>query len=158
MKCLRTSDIEFRGVTVAKPVNFFYAAKRHYNDAELLLNHKREANAGHLYGVASECGVKQLLVMHGLPTDPTTGELIDNTRQYRVHIDKLINSMNVFLSGRGAARYTAMVPSIGCFTNWKVDHRYYTDSAVPASIPDWRKAAEEVMRMLFQAELDGVMP
>lgn len=143
---------------VEKPVNFFCAAKRHYNDAELLLTNNREVNAGHLYGFASECGVKQLLVIHGLPTDPLSGELIDNTRQYRAHIDKLVNSMNVFLSGRGAARYTAMMPSIGAFANWKVDHRYYTDSALPASVPDWRKAAEEIMMMLFQAELDGVMP
>lgn len=145
---------------MARQVNFFHAAKRHYNDAELLLNHKREANAGHLYGFASECGIKQLLVINGLPTDPATGDIerADITRQYRVHIDKLVNSMSVFLSGRGAARYTAMVPTIGCFSSWEVAHRYYTDSALPPSVSDWRKATEEVMRMLFQAELDGVMP
>jgi len=144
---------------VAKQVNFFHAAKRHYNDAELLLNHKREANAGHLYGFASECGIKQLLVVHGLPTNPITGDIIENRPyQYRVHLDRLINSMNIFLSGRDGAKYLAMIPSIGCYANWRVDHRYFVDSALPASVADWRKAAEEVIRMLFQAELDGVIP
>jgi hypothetical protein len=142
---------------VAKPVNYFDAAKRHYNDAELLLKNKREANAGHLYGFASECGVKQLLVMHGIRTDPATGDIVENKQDYRVHIDKLVNTMHIFLSGRGADRYSAMVPNIGSFSTWKVAHRYYAESALPASVPDWQKAAVEVMRMLFQADLDGVM-
>ena len=143
---------------MANTVNFFEAAKRHYNDAELLLNNKRDANAGHLYGFASECGIKQLLVIHGLGVDPITGEIIESKAQYRVHIDKIINTMNVFLDGRSAAKYTVMVPSIGIFANWKVEHRYYIDSALPASVPDWREATVEVMKMLSQAELDGVMP
>lgn len=144
---------------MAKDVNFFHAALRHYKDAELLLNDNRAANAGQLYGFASECGIKQLLVINGLPTDATTGDIerTNTTKPYRVHIDKLINSMPIFLSGRGAAKYTAMVPSIGCFSDWKVDHRYYTDSALPSSAPNWRKATVEVMRMLFQAKLDGVI-
>lgn len=142
-----------------KPVNFFSAAKRHYNDAELLFANHRVSNAGHLYGFASECGIKQILINSGLATDPTTGDIIDTARpkQYKVHLNHLIVSMNIFLSGRQGARYLAMIPSVNSYTNWRVDHRYYIDSALPASVPDWRNAAKEIMRALFQAELDGVM-
>lgn len=139
-------------------IKFPYAAKRSYDDAELLTSNMRQVNAGHLYGFASECGIKSLLVAYGLPTDPATGDIVESRPYaYRVHINSLISNMYAFLSGRGGAKYLGLMPNINHFSNWKVEHRYYLEAAVPASVSDWRDAAVEVMNMLDQAVLDGVI-
>lgn len=142
-----------------KRVDFRQAATRHFKDAELLMDQARQANAGHLYGFAAECGVKALLVWRGYPSDPSTGEIIKKTpNKFRVHIDELTKNINMiytFLDGHGAAKYLAMIPSIGDFSDWKTDHRYYIESALPPSVLNWRKASREIMQMLDQAMLDG---
>ena len=126
----------------AKLVDFHQAARRHFDDAELLLNQTRQANAGHLYGFAAECGVKALLVRKGYPSDPVSGEITEKkSKKFRVHIHELnenINMIYTFLDGRGAAKYLAMIPSIGFFSDWKTDHRYYIESALPPSVSKWR--------------------
>lgn len=141
-----------------KLVDFHKAAKRHYSDAELLMNHTRQATAGQLYGFAAECGIKSLLVWKGYPTHSVSGELIEKKKTFRAHIDELIQNINMlhtFLDGRGAARYLAMIPSIRDFSDWKTDHRYYLDSALPPSVLKWRGAAREVLQMLDEVTLDG---
>ena len=142
----------------AKLVDFHQAARRHFNDAELLFNLTRRANAGHLYGFAAECGVKALLVWKGYPSDPVSGEIIEKRpNKFRVHIHDLTKNINMvytFLDGRGAAKYLAMIPSIGDFSDWKTDHRYYIESELPPSVSSWRNASREIMHMLDQAMLD----
>lgn len=144
-------------VTV-KPVNFRQAAGRHYNDAELLMANGRQANAGQLYGFAAECGIKFLLVWKGYPSDPITGD-IQKKETLRKHVNELVNNMHnqlrAVLDGRGGAKYLAMIPSIGHFSDWKIDHRYYTDSALPGSTTRWQVAAREIMQMLQQTTVDG---
>lgn len=44
------------------------------------------------------------------------------------------------------------------FAYWLVDHRYYDASALPPSAAKWQYAAQQVMQMLDQAKLDGVIP
>lgn len=140
-----------------KPVDFHQAGKRHFYDAELLQGHKRNAAAGQLYGFAAECGIKSLLVWNGFPTDPVSGEIVEKKRQFRKHIHELVKNigmLHVYLNGRGATKYLAMIPSINDFSDWNTDHRYYTESALPPSLAKWRKASSEIMKMLDQAMLD----
>ncbi len=145
-------------MTGTKTIDFHQAARRHFRDAELLAGHARQANAGHLYGFAAECGVKALLVWKGYPSDPVSGEIIEKRpKKFRVHIHGLTKNINMvytFLDGRGAAKYLAMIPSIGDFSDWKTDHRYYIESALPPSVLNWRNASREIMQMLDQAMLD----
>lgn len=143
----------------SKPVDFHQAGKRHFADAELLLDHERHATAGQLYGFAAECGIKSLLVWNGYPTDPNSGDITEErkARKFRTHINELVKNINMlqtFLDGRGVAKYIAMVPNIVHFFDWKTDHRYYTDSALPPSLFKWRDASREIMRMLDEAMLD----
>lgn len=148
-------------MAVTKPVDFHHAGKRHFNDAELLLRHTRNATAGQLYGFAAECGIKSLLVLSGYPTDPASGEIVEKKRKFRKHIHELIKNINMlhtYLDGRGAAKYLAMLPSIAELSDWTTDHRYYTESALPPSLLKWRKASQEIMWMLDQAMLDKGMP
>ncbi len=142
-----------------KQVNFHQAGKRHFNDAELLHGHARNAAAGQLYGFAAECGIKSLLVWNGYPTDPTTGDIDEKKKpkKFKKHIHELVQNINMLhaeLSGRGAAKYLAMIPSINDFSDWHTKHRYYIDSALPSSLIKWRNASREIMEMLEQAMLD----
>lgn len=144
-------------MTISTPVDFHQAGKRHFADAELLRDHKRDSSAGHLYGFAAECGIKTLLVWNGYPTDPGTGELDEKKKKFKVHIHEFvrnIGTLQTYLDGRGAAKYLAMMPNLGHFSNWKTDHRYYTDSALPPSVDKWREAAKEILQMLDEAMLD----
>ena len=143
---------------MTKAVDFRHAANRHYSDGDLLMANSRYANAGQLYGFTAECGIKWLLVWKGYPSDPVTGEIVERKKKFRVHIHELIKNINMlstYLEGRGASKYLAMIPSIRNFSDWKTDHRYYVDSALPSSLPDWQKAAREIMQMLNEAILDG---
>jgi hypothetical protein len=145
-------------------INFHQSAKRHFYDADLLLmHHERSANAGQLYGFAAECGIKSLLIWQGYPSEPT-GDLKKRksnekgNQNFRKHIHELvqnIHSLETFLDGRSGARYRVMLPSLHTFSDWHTDQRYYADSALPKSTPNWRQSAEEIMRMLDQALLDG---
>ncbi len=141
-----------------KPVDFNQAGKRHFNDAELLQDHKRNAAAGQLYGFAAECGIKFLLVLNGYPTNPASGEIAEKKKQFKKHIHELVKNIHMlhaYLNGRDAAKYLAMIPNINDFADWTTDHRYYTDSALPPSLAKWRKASLEIMGMLDQAMIDN---
>lgn len=142
-------------------VNYYKAARRHFEDGELLFKHNRHPNAGHLYGFAAECGLKSLLIISGYPSDPNTGEIVHKKpEQFRTHVDILtqnIGQIRTYVSGRIGAKYLALIPGIVKFTDWKTDHRYYDDAKLPHSVNDWQTASKEVMTMLDQALLDGVM-
>lgn len=144
-------------------VDFPLAAKRHWCDAILLEANGRTGNAGQLYGLSAECGVKALLVALGYPTDPDGSPAMNpptGTPQVRKHIHRLvgmIGNIQSEIAGRSGAKYTAMFPNITRFSNWSTEHRYWVDTAIPNSLPAWKLAAEEVMRMLDTAFLDGVL-
>ena len=143
---------------VTKTVDYRRAASRHHRDGDLLMANGRHANAGQLYGFTAECGIKWLLILKGYPSDPMTGEIVEKKKKFRAHVHELvknINMLNTFLEGRGAAKYLAMIPSLGNFSDWKTDHRYYSDSALPPSLTNWQRAAHEIMQMLNEAFLDG---
>ncbi|WP_333873277.1 hypothetical protein [Methylobacter sp.] len=144
-------------------IDFPASAKRHYQDACLLENNSRLANAGQLYGFCAECGIKALLISHGYPTDaegspirnPPTGET-----SIRKHIDQLVTiktQIDVSTSGRSGAKYLALIPNIGSFVDWSVDHRYYDQHQIPSSLPAWKGAATEMMQMMDIAISDGVL-
>ena len=138
-------------------VDFPLAAKRHWRDAILLEANGRMGNAGQLYGFSAECGVKALLVALGYPIGPDGSPVKKppaGTPKVREHIHQLvciIGAINSEIAGRGGAKYTAMFPNITKFSNWSIDHRYLADAAIPNSLPAWKLAAEEVMRMLDTA-------
>ncbi len=139
-----------------KQVNFHGAARRHFQDAELLRVNMRESNAGHLYGFVAECGIKALLVSGGLQVE-VSGD-IPKGNPFRLHADKLssqINQVYSFLQGRTSVKYLAQVPNIADFSDWSTDHRYYDESALPSSTVKWQNAARQVMMMLDQAKIDG---
>lgn len=149
-------------------IDFPASARRHYQDASLLEGNSRLANAGQLYGFCAECGIKALLISLGYPTD-ADGSPIDwreHKRQnpsipyIREHINKLTEikvELDTYASGRSGAKYLALIPNVGSFSDWLVEHRYYAQPQIPLSLPAWKGAATEMMQMMDIAISDGVL-
>ncbi len=146
---------------IARQFDFKAAARRHHHDAELLRNAGRGANAGQLYGFAAECGLKALMVAHGLPTEPSGDIQRKPKSAFRAHMPELsqaVATITVFPDGRAATRYVSMLPDLSHFNDWSVHHRYWMESMLPSgSFPNWRAAAGQVSAMLDAATADGVM-
>lgn len=141
-------------------VNYAQSARRHFADAEWLLQSERAGNAGHLFGFAAESGIKALLIACGVPADADGG--IPRKHPFREHVsvlaDRLVTDGHLVPDGRFGSVYMAMLGSRGNFKDWCVDHRYWADAALPAaSLAGWRVAAAEIMTMLDRASQDGVL-
>ncbi len=144
--------------------DFQASAKRHFNDAILLEANNRLANAGQLYGFCAECGIKTLLISLGYSSLDTEGSPIRNPTpgepKIRKHINELAAIMieiDSYASMRSGAKYLALIPSVISFSDWSVDHRYYDPQQIPPSLPAWKKAATEMMKMMNEAFIDGVL-
>jgi hypothetical protein len=139
-------------------IDYKRAARRHFNDAEALLTQGRQANAGQLFGFNAECGLKALLVAHGVQTN-AEGDIVRKTG-YREHIPKLsglVQQLLIFPDGRLATQWLAYLGNLTNFDDWSVDHRYWKEADLPRSILDWQIAAKEIEQMMDAAEVDGVM-
>lgn len=95
--------------------DFLDAHDRHWDDAEYLRQMRRWANADHLYGFATECGLKRLMLAFDMPFDsakdaPT--ELKD-----RKHTDEIWARYESYRCGhhRGAAY---ALPAANPFSDW----------------------------------------
>ena len=141
-------------------VDYVASARRHFDDANLLLQQGREANAGQLLGFTMECGLKALLVACGVPPDADGS--VPSSGKFRQHMPTLEDRISVYghliPDGPKAQIYLAKIPRRVQFHDWKVDHRYFRKSALPlASLSTWLGAAKEMNEMLDQAKIDGVI-
>lgn len=144
-------------------VNYAESARRHFHDAGVLRGYGRQANAGQLFGIAAECGIKAVLVACKVPVD-TQGSIdgIPGTKGkgFRDHWPQLGQAL-VDLAGfipdsRMATGYLSLMPNLTHFSNWLIAHRYWCDAALPlTSLEAWNAAAAEVMAALDRAQEDG---
>jgi hypothetical protein len=125
----------------------------------LLQREGRDPNAGHLFGFAAECGVKALLVDCGYPTDPD-GDLVrpvppmPDAKKHIAELAGLLQQLVASLSGRDGSKYLVQVPHLTDFADWKASHRYYATASIPPSLDRWQYAADEVMHMLQNLQID----
>jgi hypothetical protein len=143
---------------VLAPVNFAVAARRHHADAKTLSAQGRDANAGQLFGLAVECGLKALLIVSGVTPD-ASGSL-PRGNAVRTHMPALVDQLTInghlIPDGPTANHYLAMIPGRANFTSWSVEQRYWHDGALPlGDLPGWAAAAAEMGNMLDQATQDG---
>jgi hypothetical protein len=102
--------------------DFLDAFFRHWEDAELLFSGKRWANASHLYGVATECGLKQLMVYFKyMIIDPVTEKPTRGADTK--HVPDIWERYVAYQ--RGFSARTCMLPPINPFANWTMGQRYY---------------------------------
>jgi len=148
------------------PVNFKEACIRHYHDATYLKEDNRLPNAGHLYGLSAECGIKALIVSQGYATK-SNGDLIDKNRNNKDHLKQHINKLSTtyfnslvtfILNGRNGSKYMSMLTSLSNYYNWDVAHRYNDNQTQISSYNvGWEIASKEIMVMLTELIKDGVI-
>lgn len=130
--------------TSPKRVDYLASARRHSKDAQTLLSGGARPNAGQLFGLSVECGVKALLVRLGaaVTTDGTVQE-------HKRHIPSLITEITVLPDGRSIAELQAAAPSLTKITDWAIEHRYWRAKDIPLdSLPHWQAAAKEMLAYL----------
>lgn len=131
--------------------DFVDAHSRHWQDAELLFEHQRWANADQLYGLSAECGLKAVMEKLGMPFD----DIGRPERKYREHVNKLWPVFQDFANGRGGARYLEMLPRGNPFANWAIDGRYgKSDDFRFADVAPHRVATEQIARMVATTRQD----
>lgn len=139
-------------------VDYVVAARRHIRDAHILQYGGRLANAGQLFGISVECGLKSLLVRGGASTD-AQGNLIKPYREHMPKLGTLINGLMTLPDGRAAGVLHSRLPNLASLSNWKVDHRYWRESDIPltTSIQAWEWSALEMDALLDEAAGGGVL-
>lgn len=139
-------------------VDYVGAARRHIRDAHLLQHSGRLANAGQLFGFCVECGLKSLLVRGGAPVDGD-GSLIKPFREHLPILGTLVNGLMTLPDGRAAGVLQSRLPNLTSMANWKIDHRYWSEPAIPlaTSLQAWKWAALEMDALLDDAAAGGVL-
>lgn len=143
---------------------FYKASRRLHSDADHLRTELRNCNAGHLHGLAAECGLKYLLLLcGGLTRNPATGDLVVAGGPLP-HINRLIDAgglagnYQALVHGHANAKYISLIPSLARLRTWKPEFRYYDETHAnypQASELDWWLAAQEIQEALDAAWLDG---
>ena len=138
--------------------DYVVAARRHIRDAHLLQYHGHRANAGQLFGICVECGLKSLLVRGGAPQN-ADGDL---TGQYKKHLPNLytlINGLSNLPDGRAASVLQSRLPNLTSLAHWSIDHRYWLEPEIPLSthLKNWELAAREMDALLDEAAGGGVL-
>lgn len=139
-------------------VDYVAAARRHLRDAQVLQHAGHLANAGQLFGICVECGLKSLLVRGGAAVD-ADGNLDWAYRKHMPHLDTLINGLTTLPDGRAASALQSRLPNLAALANWAIEHRYWREAAIPlaTSLADWELSAREMDALLDEAAGGGVL-
>lgn len=133
--------------------DFLDAHKRHWEDAELLKNQKRLANADHLYGIAAECGLKRLMIAFGMRVDDEGTP----SSQDKKHANAIWQRYESYRSRHPEGAAYAL-PSENPFSNWDVSQRYANQSNFTQSdVEAHRQGAESVRFLIDQAKEGGLI-
>ena len=162
------SDLEYEFSLISPRsmtrISFVQSSRRLYSDAEHLFADTaadRSMNAAHFHGLASECGLKYLLLLcGGLQRDSTTGDLSGR----RDHVGQMVGASGlatnyeITVSGHTHYRYLRLLNSISSLKSWRAEYRYYDKAHGDYPKADeslWRSASKEIQSALDMALLDG---
>ena len=124
----------------------------HWDDAELLFERQRWANADQLYGFSAECGLKAVMKSLGMPVDATG---TPTERAHKQHVQDLWPEFEAFVTGKGGARFLRWLPSGGPFADWSHHDRYANRSHFEsANVDPHREAARAVRDMVHHLDQD----
>lgn len=145
-------------------ISFVQSSRRLHSDAEHLVadtTADRRLNAAHFHGLASECGLKYLLLLcGGLQRNSNTGDLVGG----RPHVDRMVDASGLatsyrnLVAGHTHSRYFLQLASISSLQSWKPEFRYYDQAHADYPKPDeasWRSASKQIQTALDVALLDG---
>lgn len=136
------------------PSDFLDAHTRYWEDGEELFEHGRLATADHLFGLCAECGLKALMVVAGMTTDP----LGVPSQEYKTHINRLWDKFVSFAQGRTIERYAMELPVTNPFGDWYASNRYAHRRHFSRGIVEvHRDGASLIRRIVNAAQRDGVL-
>lgn len=139
---------------MAHPADFPDAHARHWQDAELLAQAGRWANADQLYGYSAECGLKAVMVANGMPVAGQTGS--PTKRRHRQHIQRLWGTFRSFVEGRPTASLLRHLPQSNPFAQWSQDNRYAAGHHFSAAtVTPHREAARQVRQFCLRLKASG---
>ena len=135
--------------------DFLDAHDRHWDDAERLYGAQRWANADHLYGMATECGLKGLMLVFGMPFDAAKDKPVEKADQ--VHVDGAWLRFETYRCGHHAgARY--LLSASSPFADWHVSQRYAHQSHFnQARVDPHRQGADQVRQLVKKAAVEGLL-
>jgi len=133
--------------------DFEDAHKRHWEDAEMLYDNDRWANADHLYGMAAECGLKCLMLVFGMPFDHTRD--MPRNRPDRQHADGIWARYESYRYGHTKGTHYAL-STANPFHDWDVSQRYANRSNFDqARAQSHQAGAKAVRRLVERARREG---
>jgi hypothetical protein len=139
--------------------NFRDAAQRHWDDAEYLLGNQRLPNADQLYGLSAECALKAIMQAAGELLLLENGK--PEEQDMRRHIDKIWEVFLSFSNNRTLTHYAeALENKSNSFKDnkWSIAQRYEDGSKItPEIVRQHKEAASSTIKLLLEAELDGLL-
>lgn len=133
--------------------DFLDAFERHLQDAELLLESSRLANADHLFGIAVECGLKQLMLKFGMPYDTTRDRPAEKDDQ--AHANRIWDRFENYRSGHALGMGYALAIA-NPFHDWDISDRYAHRTGFDEQRAlQHRQGADIVNKLMQQARRDG---
>jgi hypothetical protein len=135
--------------------DFQDAHERHWQDAELLFDAQRLANADHLYGMAAESGLKRLMLAFGMRFDHIKDWPAE--RADREHAEKIWERFETYRCGHHQGS-TYTLPTVNPFTDWRTSQRYSARQHFDEHrVLPHRSGAEQVRRLIKKAEREGLL-
>jgi|TARA_R110000868_G_scaffold357146_1_gene618542 hypothetical protein len=135
--------------------DFVDAQQRHWQDAELLFNQQRWANADHLYGFSAECGLKALMQIFGMEWDESK-QKPKNDKDTK-HADKIWDRYSTYQSGHVSGTGFEL-PDSNPFDNWNASQRYAHRNVFHQNLVNSHKSgANNVCQLIKKAQLDGLL-
>ena len=134
--------------------DFLDAHMRHWDDAELLFNATRWANADHLYGLAAECGLKRLMIAFDMDIDATGSP---SSKSDRFHADRAWLRYESYRSGHhDGVNYP--LPTIDPFMDWHVNQRYEHQANFTQEIAEAHRIGARIVHdLVTKAILEGIV-
>lgn len=137
------------------PSDFSNAHGRHWEDAELLFDSDRWANADQLYGFSAECGLKAVMMSFEMPVDSAGTPTEPKNKS---HVQHLWPIFQAFLEGRRANRYLRLLPKGEPFVNWSHHDRYANrEHFSEENVTPHREAARGIRGMVRRLIQDGIL-
>ncbi len=136
--------------------DFLDAHNRHLNDAEQLYDASRWANADHLYGLASECGLKRLMRAFGMPFDVYRDKPQRQTD--RKHANGIWDRYESYRSGHHQGTGFVLPTTLNPFLDWDISQRYANQSHFDqARVESHRNATKQVQALIRKAQREGLL-
>jgi len=135
--------------------DFLDAHNRHLDDAEILFANNRWANADHLYGFATECGLKQLMLAFGMPFDADRN--MPQDRADKQHVNVIWTRYETYRSGHHQGAGYVLPTTLNPFQDWHESQRYANQSNFDqARTEPHRNATKQVQVLIRKALREGL--